>query len=101
MTAPPGLQPERTVLAWRRTGLAATVLTVLLVRAVVTSDSPAAPLALGCAAATLAAILAAARERHRRYRADPTAAAPLPTASAVAICAGTAMTAGAALPLLG
>ncbi|GEM35312.1 hypothetical protein NN3_63190 [Nocardia neocaledoniensis NBRC 108232] len=101
MTAPPGLQPERTVLAWRRTALAATVLTVLLVRAVVTSDAPAAPLALGCAAATLAAILAAARERHRRYRADLVAAAPLPTASAVAICAGTAMTAGAALPLLG
>ncbi|WP_280346961.1 DUF202 domain-containing protein [Nocardia neocaledoniensis] len=100
MTAPAGLQPERTVLAWRRTALAATVLSVLLVRSALASGSPAAPLALVCATVTLVAVLVAARERHRRYRADPTGAAPLPTAAAVTICAGIAVTAGAVLPLL-
>ncbi|WP_328339357.1 DUF202 domain-containing protein [Micromonospora sp. NBC_00421] len=41
----PGLQPERTGLAWRRTALAFTVVTVLAVRLALTGDTPGALLA--------------------------------------------------------
>ncbi|MFE9789358.1 DUF202 domain-containing protein [Nocardia salmonicida] len=101
MSAPAGLQSERTVLAWRRTALAATVVSVLLVRAALSSDSRPARLVLALSIATLAAVLVAARGRHRRHRALVTDPTPLPTAQAAAICAGIAATAcGALLPLV-
>ncbi|MEU8298112.1 DUF202 domain-containing protein [Micromonospora sp. NPDC048909] len=41
----PGLQPERTRLAWRRTGLSVTVVTVLALRIALASDVDGALLA--------------------------------------------------------
>ncbi|RGC69857.1 hypothetical protein C5N14_05470 [Micromonospora sp. MW-13] len=57
MTGDPGLQPERTRLAWRRTLLALTVVTVLTVRLALTGDAAGAVLA-GVAIAGWAATLA-------------------------------------------
>ncbi|MFI1192465.1 DUF202 domain-containing protein [Micromonospora sp. NPDC020750] len=56
MTGDPGLQPERTRLAWRRTLLALTVVTVLTVRLALTGDAIGAVLA-GVAIAGWAAAL--------------------------------------------
>lgn len=39
-TAPPGLQPERTALAWKRTGLAILVVAALLLRDGIHRGSP-------------------------------------------------------------
>lgn len=50
MSAPgPGLQPERTALAWQRTGLSAAVVAVLLLRTGILRGSPLDVVAAGCA----------------------------------------------------
>lgn len=50
MNAPgPGLQPERTALAWQRTGLSAAVVAVLLLRTGILRGSPLDVVAAGCA----------------------------------------------------
>lgn len=71
-----GLQPERTALAWRRTGLVGAVGAIALARAAVTRGS--VPIALLClvvvvvAAATLLQGIGELRERRQ-----PTAAPPV------------------------
>ena len=61
----PGLQPERTALAWVRTGLALTVVSLLLTR--LTAGSGALALAVGlCGMAVGAALVVAQSRRHRR-----------------------------------
>jgi len=61
----PGLQPERTSLAWRRTGLALTVASLLSVRVlpVVLGPWATVPAVLGLVAALTVLVLA-----HRRQR---------------------------------
>ncbi|WP_115944334.1 DUF202 domain-containing protein [Amycolatopsis thermalba] len=49
----PGLQPERTALAWQRTALAAAVAAVLLLRSGLVRDAPLEIAAAGCAAAVV------------------------------------------------
>lgn len=71
MTTTPGLQPERTALAWRRTLLASTVVVVLLIRSAVVTPSPAALAGLCAGCVLLAAVAVTARLRRRRYLHDP------------------------------
>ncbi|NEY31790.1 DUF202 domain-containing protein [Streptomyces sp. PRKS01-65] len=86
----PGLQPERTHLAWRRTTLSATVAAVLAVRAALhTGASPAAVAAAAVCGVLWTALLVLA---HRRIRALAAAGSPaaLPPAYAIAAALGTA-----------
>jgi hypothetical protein len=53
MTADPGLQPERTALAWQRTALSAAVTAVLLLRGGLTRHAPLEIVAGVCAAAAV------------------------------------------------
>lgn len=56
MTGEPGLQPERTRLAWRRTLLSLTAVTLLLVRFALTAGCPGSPLVGLAALAGLVAL---------------------------------------------
>ncbi|MFD4989367.1 DUF202 domain-containing protein [Streptomyces sp. NPDC058374] len=92
----PGLQPERTRLAWRRTTLSFTVVAVLAARAALhRSGGAASVLALACCCALWIGFLALA---HRRIRSlTPARPAPLPApvaAGAVVCAAGLAVSAG-------
>lgn len=62
----PGLQPERTALAWQRTGLSAGVAAVLLFRSGVRQGSLFGVLAAGCALAVLVLAWGMARRRGNR-----------------------------------
>lgn len=57
----PGLQPERTALAWQRTGLSAAVVAVLLVRSGVVGSSPLEIAGGACAAVVVLLSALAAR----------------------------------------
>ncbi|GAB2590879.1 hypothetical protein GCM10027168_25140 [Streptomyces capparidis] len=77
----PGLQPERTALAWQRTALAAAVAAVLLVRGGVTGHAP-----LETAAGILAAAVALPAALPARL--PPTTAATRGRVLAVACAVG-------------
>ncbi|WP_066950893.1 DUF202 domain-containing protein [Streptomyces lushanensis] len=83
----PGLQPERTRLAWRRTTLACTVVAVLAARqAIRGGGTAAASVAVAVVALVWLGFLAVA---HRRVRALDTVrprALPLSGAVATAVC---------------
>ncbi|AIR97492.1 DUF202 domain-containing protein [Streptomyces glaucescens] len=96
----PGLQPERTRLAWRRTTLSVTVAAVLGVRTSL-HEGPSAAGVVACAlcsALWLGFLLLA----HRRIRALATAARPaaLPPRHATAVALCTVALAGCAAALV-
>lgn len=67
MTGPPGAQPERTRLAWRRTTLTSAVAAALAVRSVLARD--AGPAGYAAAALGVLSWLVLLRLAHRRIRA--------------------------------
>jgi uncharacterized membrane protein YidH (DUF202 family) len=63
----PGLQPERTELAWRRTGIAETVTALALARIAAAHDEPLAAVgALLAVVLGLASFVASHQRYHRR-----------------------------------
>jgi len=70
----PGLQPERTSLAWRRTGLAAATASAAMVRIAVVRDAPlVAALCAGLAVVSLGALMegsAGGASRRRWFEDD-------------------------------
>ena len=80
MSGDPGLQPERTSLAWRRTGLAAATASVAMVRVAIVRDAPlVAALCAGLVVISLGAFLegSARSEDRRRWFEDEDARAGL------------------------
>jgi hypothetical protein len=84
VTRDPGLQPERTRLAWRRTVLAAGVVTVLLLRMALLLG-PAGTLQAAAALAGWAACAAIAYRRGGRTAQEPRAAGWAPAALATIV----------------
>jgi len=97
----PGLQPERTRLAWRRTPLASTVAAVLAVKTAL-HGAASVPGILACALCC-ALWLGFLRIAHRRIRALATTPGPLPLAprhaTAAVVCTVAMAACGAALVL--
>ncbi|MEU1303235.1 DUF202 domain-containing protein [Streptomyces shenzhenensis] len=85
----PGLQPERTRLAWRRTTLAYTVATVLALRTAL--HGGASPVGILVCALCFGLWLGFLRIAHHRVRALSTSARPAPLtprhAAVAALCA--------------
>ncbi|MGW1271090.1 DUF202 domain-containing protein [Streptomyces sp. NPDC002491] len=90
----PGLQPERTRLAWRRTTLASTVSAVLAVKAALHGGPSASRIVAGalCCALWLAFLLLAHRRIHAlAVSSSPAALTARHAAAAVACAAATAV----------
>ena len=91
----PGLQPERTVLAWRRTALALLVNGALVLRAAVQGESPTLAIAAALVLAAAAVVVALTFRRDRELQ-WPGAAPAVPPARLVALVACAAILACAA-----
>lgn len=74
-----GLQPERTILAWRRTTLTSACLALLCYRAWTSDHHWATNALLALSALVVATLCVGMAIRARRYRLDHASPAPLPT----------------------
>jgi len=84
MSTTPGLQAQRTTLAWTRTGIAASVPAALLLRDSVSSESPS--MTLTAVAALLGAlVICGAGGTIRRHRGVPAERRPCAYAAAAMI----------------
>lgn len=88
----PGLQPERTLLAWRRTALSLGLAGVVAARLTLDSYGPAA-VTLGVAGLLLAAAAYLAAARRYRRAGAPTGA-PAAAGTAAALLAATTLAIG-------
>ena len=94
MTAPVETQPERTALAWQRTGLGALAVAGLLGHRAVHAGQPAVLVLAGAAALLGLVVLGAlAPRRYRDLRQgpgtpDPTASPPVATVTGIVLLVG-------------
>ncbi|WP_328403388.1 DUF202 domain-containing protein [Nocardia sp. NBC_00403] len=93
----PGLQPERTILAWQRTLLAATVACAGCARAATGRPSASLTAATLVLSAVLVVITIGTRLRRRRYRRRADDPRPIPQTVGALLCAGIGAAAGCVL----
>lgn len=86
----PGLQPERTLLAWRRTTLTAVGVLLLCGRAFLHDHSVTHAVAVLLGVAVVGALGLGLAHRGRRYRADPQCRQHAPTVLLMLIAIGIA-----------
>ena len=84
----PGLQPERTILAWRRTALTAVGVTVSVLKLHGGGHRWLLLAAVAALVGVIAATGAGLWLRRNRYRADPRHHHPAPSSVVVCICLG-------------